>query len=84
MFELLSFLFSETYVLELYKYSDPVSGPRTIPKLEQPLAGLEKITDSDKFSIDTSKNMVLLNGKTQYKLVYTVTKPKEIVVNGSA
>jgi len=46
--------------VQLYRYTDPVLGPRTMPDCNTPLAGLTPITDSDQFSIDLDKQTVKL------------------------
>ena len=46
--------------MKLYRWTDPVMGPRTIPDLKTPLAGLT-LVDSDKtFNIDTTQKTVQL------------------------
>jgi len=48
----------------LYRWTDPVLGPRTMPDLKVPLAGLTKIPDTDVFSIDLEKNLVKVGDLT--------------------
>lgn len=42
----------------LYRYVDPVLGPRTIPSIEQPLNGKVEVTDAATFKINTETKVV--------------------------
>jgi len=46
--------------VHLYHWSDPVLGPRTIPDMKKPLAGLTKVKEEQVFNIDLSKSLVML------------------------
>eukprot|EP00092_Neocalanus_flemingeri_P105682 GFUD01135485.1.p1 GENE.GFUD01135485.1~~GFUD01135485.1.p1 ORF type:complete len:1177 (+),score=443.87 GFUD01135485.1:130-3660(+) len=48
--------------VSLYRWTDPVLGPRTMPDLKTPLAGLTQIMENESFSIDLEKNLVKLEG----------------------
>lgn len=56
--------------VELYRFEDPVLGPRTMPTLTKPLEGKVKIEASSKFRINVDKQTVgLQTGADQSKLV---------------
>jgi len=50
----------EGTALSLYQWTDPVLGPRTIPDMKKPLAGLTKVKEDQVFSIDLTKSLVML------------------------
>ena len=49
--------------MRLYRWRDPVLGPRTCPDLKTPLAGLDRITDQQTFTIDLQQQSVKLDGE---------------------
>jgi len=59
----------------LYRWTDPVMGPRKMPDLKTPLAGLSEVTSDLKFSINTEKGSVMI-GDTNLEagLVFTVSQ----------
>ena len=38
--------------MKLYRWTDPVMGPRKIPDMNNPLRGLTEISSAEKFSIN--------------------------------
>jgi len=50
--------------VSLYRWTDPVMGPRTMPDMKIPLAGLTQVMEKDTFNIDLEKNMVKLGDLT--------------------
>ena len=52
------YLFAEGTTVSLYRWTDPVMGPRTMPDMKIPLAGLTQIMEDQTFNIDLEKNMV--------------------------
>jgi len=46
--------------VQLYRYTDPVMGPRAMPDCNSPLAGLTPLTQTDQFSIDVDTQCVKL------------------------
>ena len=46
--------------VKLYRFSDPVLGPRKTPSLEKPLEGKVEIKSGELFKIDLEKQMVRL------------------------
>ena len=46
--------------VKLYRWTDPVMGPRTIPDLKTPLAGLTLVDNDKTFSIDTTQKTIQL------------------------
>lgn len=46
--------------VKLYRFKDPVLGPRKTPSIEKPLEGKELITSADVFKIDLEKEIVRL------------------------
>ena len=59
----------------MYRWTDPVMGPRKMPDLKTPLAGLSEVTSDLKFSINTEKGSVMI-GDTNLEagLVFTVSQ----------
>merc|ERR1712226_143125 len=51
-----------TVAVQLYRFTDPVLGPRAMPDCNSPLAGLTPLTHSDQFSIDLDTQTVKLGG----------------------
>ena len=49
---------SEGTSIKLYRWTDPVMGPRKIPDMNTPLAGLTEISSSEKFSINVEDQTV--------------------------
>ncbi len=59
--------------VSLFRYEDPVMGPRRMPNVEKQLEGLVKVQASDKFAIDLQKSSVTLKEKDFGKvLIYRV------------
>ena len=50
--------------VELWRFEDPIMGPRTIPSLDNPLQGKVQIKNGLRFSIDLQSQKVMLDGKT--------------------
>ena len=50
--------------VELWRFEDPIMGPRTIPSLDNPLQGKVQIKNGVRFSIDLQSQKVMLDGKT--------------------
>jgi len=50
--------------VSLYRWTDPVLGPRTMPDLKTPLAGLTQVMEKETFTINLEKNMVKLGDLT--------------------
>ncbi len=48
--------------VRMYRFEDPIMGPRRIPNAEKPLEGKVEVSPKDKFTIDVQKNKVQLNG----------------------
>jgi len=48
-------------LITLYRWEDPVMGPRKMPSLTEPLKGLVLVNAEDKFTIDLEKQFVTLN-----------------------
>jgi len=44
--------------VSLYRWTDPVMGPRTMPDMKTPLAGLTQVMEKETFNIDLEKNLV--------------------------
>ena len=42
----------------MYRWTDPVMGPRTIPDLKNPLSGLTLVSGDQTFNINTKDNKV--------------------------
>jgi len=53
----------EGTAVRLYRWTDPVLGPRTCPDLKTPLAGLDRITDQQTFTIDLQQQSIKLDGE---------------------
>jgi leucyl-tRNA synthetase len=59
--------------VSLYRWTDPVLGPRTMPDMKNPLAGLTKVQEEEIFSIDLAKSIVKLGDLViQQGLVFRV------------
>jgi len=57
----------------LYRWTDPVLGPRTMPDMKNPLAGLTRVQEDEIFSIDLAKSIVKLGDMViQEGLVFRV------------
>ena len=56
--------FSEGTPVSLYRWTDPVMGPRTMPDMKTPLAGLTQVMEKETFIIDLEKNIVKLGDLT--------------------
>ena len=70
-------LFADPKKVDIFRYDDPILGPRRLPTLEWEF-GKTRIMDTDRFSIDMISNTVNLiqNGSKQdigYQLVYIVS-----------
>ena len=66
---------SEGTRVKLYRWSDPVLGPRTIPDLKTPLAGLTEVSADQVFSINTAENSVTIGDTSlQSGLVFRVSE----------
>ena len=50
--------------VSLYRWTDPVMGPRTIPDMKTPLAGLTQVMEEETFNIILEKNIVNLGDLT--------------------
>ena len=57
-------IFVDGTPVSLYRWTDPVLGPRTMPDLKTPLAGLTQVMEKETFSINLEKNMVNLGDLT--------------------
>ena len=66
--------FSEGTSIKFFRWTDPVMGPRKIPDLKAPLAGLTEISSEEKFSIQLEDQTVKLGEVTiQSGLVFRVS-----------
>ena len=65
---------SEGTSIKLYRWTDPVMGPRMMPDLKSPLAGLTEISCTDKFSINLEDQTVKVGDVTiQSGLIFRVS-----------
>merc|ERR1712062_882081 len=62
--------------VELWRFEDPIMGPRTIPSLDNPLQGKVQIKNGVRFSIDLQSQKVMLDGKTDVgqSLIYRLVE----------
>ena len=44
--------------MKVYRWTDQILGPRTMPDLKSPLAGLTEVTDDQSFSINLAEKTV--------------------------
>jgi len=51
-------------LVQLFYWTDPVLGPRTMPDMKIPLDGLTQVMEKETFSIDLEKNLVRLGDLT--------------------
>ena len=59
--------------VKLYRFTDPILGPRKTPSLEKPLEGKEEIKSGEVFKIDLEKEIVRLgNLDLGESLIYRV------------
>jgi len=58
----------------LYRYTDPVLGPRTMPDCRRPLAGLTAVGEEELFQLDLQAATVSLGGLTVSTLIYRVAE----------
>ena len=66
---------SEGTKVTLYRWTDPVMGPRKMPDLKTPLAGLTEVTPDLKFSINTEEGSVKIGDtKLEAGLVFRVSQ----------
>jgi len=49
--------------VQLYRFSDPILGPRKIPSIEKPLEGKEEILEGDVFRINLDSKEVFIENK---------------------
>ena len=62
--------------VQLWRFEDPVLGPRKMPTLDNPLQGKVQIQNGVKFSIDLQSQKVMLDGKVEVgqSLIYRLTE----------
>ena len=62
--------------VQLWRFEDPVMGPRKMPTLDNPLQGKVQIQNGVKFSIDLQSQKVTLDGKVEVgqSLIYRLTE----------
>ena len=46
--------------MKLYRWSDPLMGPRKIPSIEKPLEGLVPLTSDSMFIVDLEKQVITI------------------------
>ena len=51
-------IFPEGTTIKLYRWTDPVAGPRKMPDMKNPLAELTEISSAEKFYIDLENQTV--------------------------
>ena len=67
-------IFPEGTTIKLYRWSDPVMGPRKMPDMKNPLAELTEISSAEKFYIDVESQTVKVGEiNIQSGLVFRVT-----------
>ena len=75
MFSVIMSCLSEGTRVKLYRWTDPVLGPRTIPDLKTPLAGLTEVSADQVFSINTAESSVTIGDTSlQSGLVFRVSE----------
>ena len=62
--------------VQLWRFEDPILGPRKMPSLENPMLGKIQIKNGAKFDIDIESQTVKLDGKIDVGelLVYRLTE----------
>ena len=71
------YLFAEGTTVSLYRWTDPVMGPRTMPDMKIPLAGLTQVMDKESFNIDLEKSLVKLGDLTlETGLIFRIGEEK--------
>ncbi len=49
--------------MRLYRYDDPVMGPRRVPNCDRPLEGKAEVREAEELEVDLEKGTVAVQGK---------------------